>query len=115
MESSIKTNRLAIVSFVSGLMALIIIVFIFVVYNSQETAGGIIISIIDGIIMPLRNLCVAVVLLTGILALREIKKKDGTEKGKILAWFGIVLGAGWILFGLLVGLTFLLSEILYKV
>ena len=113
MGSSIKTNRLAIVSFVSGLIALISIVFIFVFYSSQETAGGIIISITDGIIMPLRNLCVAVALLTGILALREIKKKDGTEKGKILAWVGIVLGAGWILFGLLVGITFLLAEILH--
>ena len=114
MESSNKTNRLAFVCFVSGIIALICIVLTFVLYNSAESAGGII-SITDGIIMPFRNLCVAVALLTGILALREIKKKDGTEKGKILAWFGIVLGAGWILFGLLVGLTFLLSEILYKV
>jgi len=112
MESSIKTNRLAIVSFVSGLIALLSIGLIFVLYNSQEVTGGII-SITDGILIPVRNLCVAVALLTGILALREIKKKDGTEKGKILAWVGIVLGAGWMLFGLLVGLTFLLAEILH--
>ena len=112
MESSIKTNRLAIVSFASGLIALISIGLIFVLYNSQEAAGSII-NITNGIIMPVRNLCVAVALITGIFALREIKKKDGTEKGKILAWFGIVLGAGWILFGLLVGITFLLAEILH--
>jgi glucose uptake protein GlcU len=112
MESSIKTNRLAIVSFASGLIAILSIGLIFVLYSSQETAG-IIISITDGIIMPLRNLCVVVALVTGILALRQIKKKDGTEKGKLLAWVGIVLGAGWIIFGLLVGITFLLAEMLH--
>jgi len=112
MESSIKTNRLAIVSFTSGLIAIFSIGLIFVLYSSQETAG-IIISITDGIIMPLRNLCVVVALVTGILALRQIKKKDGTEKGKLLAWVGIVLGAGWIIFGLLVGITFLLAEMLH--
>ena len=112
MESSIKTNRLAIVSFVSGLIGLISIVIIFLLYRSQETAAGII-SITDGIIMPLRNLCVVVALATGILALRDIKKKDGTEKGKIFAWVGIILGAGWILLGLLVGITFLVGEILH--
>ena len=110
MDGSIKTNRLAIVSFASGLIALLSIGIIFVLYNSQETAGGII-SITDGIIMPLRNLCVAVALVTGILALRQIKEKGGTRKGKILAWIGIVIGAGWIIFGLVVGLTFLLAEI----
>ncbi|TFH36143.1 MAG: hypothetical protein E4G99_05630 [Anaerolineales bacterium] len=112
MESSKKTNHLAIVSFVSGIIALICIVFTFVLYNSAETARGII-NITDGIIIPVRNLCVAVTLLTGILALKEIKKTSGTKKGKILSWFGIVVGAGWILFGLLVGITFLLAEILH--
>ena len=112
MESSIKTNRLAMVSFASGLIALLSIGLIFVLYSSPETAGGLI-SIADGIIMPVRNLSVPVALLTGILALREIKKKGGIEKGKVLAWVGIVLGAGWILFGLLVGITFLLAEILH--
>ena len=112
MDSSIKTNRLAIVSFASGLVAILSIGLIFIFYNSHETAGGIV-SITDGIIMPLRNLCVAVALVTGILALRQIKKRNGTEKGKIFAWFGIVLGAGWIIFGLVVGITFLLSEILH--
>ena len=110
MESSIKTNRLAIVSFVCGLIAILSIGLIFVIYNSQEPTGGII-NITDGIIMPVRNLCVVVALVTGILALRQIKKKGGTGKGKILAWVGIVIGAGWIIFGLVVGLTFLLAEI----
>ena len=36
MESSIKTNRLAIVSFASGLIAILSIGLIFVLYSSQE-------------------------------------------------------------------------------
>lgn len=112
MENSLKTNRMAIVSFISGLIAILSIGLIFGLYNSQETTDGII-SITDGIIMPLRNLFVIVALLTGILALRQIKKKGGTEKGKIFAWIGIVIGAGWLVFGLVVGVTFLLAEILH--
>jgi hypothetical protein len=56
---------------------------------------------------------VFVALVTGILALTQIKKKGGTEKGKILAWTGIVLSTGWILFGWIVGIIFLLAEILH--
>lgn len=63
--------------------------------------------------VPLRKLCALIALVTGILGLTEIKKKDGIEKGKTLAWVGIVLGVGWILFGLLVGITFFLAEILH--
>ena len=111
MESSNKTNHLAIISFVSGIIALICIVFIFVFYNSAETTGSFS-NFTDGIIIPVRNLCVIVTLLTGILAVKDIKKRGGTKKGKIYSWFGIVVGASWILFGLIVGLTFLLSEIL---
>ncbi len=112
MDSSNKTNQLAIISFVSGMIALICIVLIFAFYNSAETAGSFS-SITDGIIMPVRNLCVIVTLITGILAAKDIKKTGGTKKGKLLSWFGIVVGAGWILFGLLVGLIFLLAEILH--
>jgi len=113
MESTIKTNRLAIVSVVGGLTALLSIIFIFLSYNTQKITGGFVVSLTDGIIIPFRNLCVVVSLITGILALRDIKKKGGSEKGKLLAWVGIVLGAGWIIFGLLVGITFLLAEILH--
>lgn len=113
MNNSVKTNRLAIISFASGLIAILSIGLIFALYNLQESTDGIIISITDGVIMPLRNLCVIVALVTGILALRQLKKKGGTEKGKILAWIGVVLSAGWIIFGLLVGVTFLLAEIFH--
>jgi hypothetical protein len=112
LDVSNKTNRVAIISFISGLIALSGIVLTFVFYNVIETSGSII-SITDGIIIPMRNLCVVVSFFTGILALKEIKKKGGTEKGKIISWIGIVIGAGWILFGMLVGITFLMAEILH--
>ena len=112
MVSSNKTHTLAIISFVSGMIALIGIVLIFAFYSLAETAGSFS-NITDGIIMPVRNLCVIVTLLTGVLAVKDIKKTGGTKKGKIMSWFGIVVGAGWILFGLIIGIIFTLAEILH--
>ncbi|MBS3753985.1 MAG: hypothetical protein KGY46_11465 [Anaerolineales bacterium] len=105
------TNRLAIACFISGMIALLCIALIFVLYNSVEASNSIR-RITDGIIMPIRNLSVGVTLLTGLLALKDIKEKGGTKKDKVLSWSGIVIGAGWILFGSLVGITFLLAKIL---
>jgi hypothetical protein len=113
MQNPVKTNCLAMVSFASGLIAILCIGLIFGLQNVKETAGGILVGISDGIIMPLRNLSVLVALVTGVLALIQIKKKGGTEKGKIFAWLGIVLSTGWILFALIVGISFLLAEILH--
>ena len=110
MEPSNKTNRLSIISFACGLTALISIGIIFAVYNLTESTQGIL-FITDGILMPIRNLSVVVALVTGILALRDIKKKGPSEKGKWLAWAGIILGAAWLLFGAFVGLVFLISKI----
>lgn len=117
MESSTKTNRLAIVSFVSGLIALLTLglywaLFTMAFPSSPEPSNRALITIMD-LSVPVRNVCALAALITGILALREIKKKDGTEKGKILSWVGIVLGGGWIIFGLLAGIMFLLAEILH--
>ncbi|MFH1446442.1 MAG: DUF4190 domain-containing protein [Chloroflexota bacterium] len=121
MENSIKTNRLAIVSFVSGLIALLSLGFYWVLFliafpsspgYAPESANRAIITIMD-LSISVRNLCALVALLIGILALRDIKKKDGTEKGKILAWVGIILGAGEVLFRLLVGIIFILAKILH--
>ena len=121
MECSGKTNRLAIVSFVSGLIALLSLGFYWALFSiafpsspgySPEPTNSAIITSMD-LSVSLRNLCALIALVTGILGLREIKKQAGTEKGKTLAWVGIVLGAGWILFGLLIGITFLLAEILH--
>jgi len=121
MENSVKTNRLAIVSLISGLIALLSLGLYWVLFTmafpsspgyTPEPTNRAILTIMD-LSVSVRNLCALTALVTGILGLREIKKKDGTEKGKILAWVGLVLGAGWLLFRLLVGITFLLAEILY--
>jgi hypothetical protein len=110
MEPSNKTNRLSIISFACGLIALISISIIFAAYNLTESTQGLL-FITDGILMPIRNLSVVVALVTGILALRDIKKKGIPEKGKWLAWAGIILGAAWLLFGAFVGLVFVFSRI----
>jgi len=116
MENSIKTNRLALISFICGLIALLslgLYYALFAINNITPTGpfGPTLVSIMD-ITVPVRNLLSTVSLITGILALLEIKKKEGTEKGKLLAWAGILLGAAWFLFRLIVGMIFLLSEIL---
>jgi len=111
MEPSNKTNRLSIISFACGLIALISISIIFAAYNLTESTQGLL-FITDGILMPIRNLSVVVALVTGIMALRDIKKRGHTEKGKGLAWAGIVISTGIILSGVLVSLVFLLSRIL---
>jgi hypothetical protein len=107
MSLSGKINRLAMISFVSGGLAYLLIALIFVVYNFLEPENAIM-NITDAVLMPLRNGLLVVALVTGILGLVDIKKKAGAEKGKGFAWVGIVLSAGWFLFGLLTGLIFLL-------
>ncbi len=111
MKPANKINLLALISFISGLTALLTIGIIFAIYNFVDPTEGIL-FITDGILMPVRNLAVFAALVTGILALIKIKKTGGDQRGKLLAWIGIVLSGGWILFGLLVGLIFLLSNIL---
>lgn len=112
MEYPIRTNRLAVISFISGITAIFFIVIPFVVYNSTQTAEFVT-RITDGVILPIRNLCVIATFMTGILALKDIKKTGGTKISKIFSWFGIVIGAGWIFFGSIVGITFLVAEILH--
>ena len=98
MEKPVKTNRLAIVSFVSGLISLLSFGISFVVIS--ESAGNLpepgspIYSFLD-LSRSTGNLATFVSLVTGILALRTIRKKDGMEQGKTLAWIGMALGAGW--------------------
>ena len=116
MKSLIKTNRLSIIGFVSGLLALLSLGLYWVLFSqafpsSLEPANRVIITIMD-LSVSFRNLCALTALITGIFRLREIKKKGGIERGKTLAWVGIILGAAWILFGLLTSITFLLAKIL---
>jgi hypothetical protein len=121
MEAPIKTNRLAIISFISGLIVVISLglyrVFYLLAYpssagNSAEPINRIFLTLMD-LTVPVRNLGAASALLSGILALREIKMKAGSEKGRGFAWAGIISGAGWILVGLLVGITFFAAEMLH--
>ena len=98
MEICIKTNRWAVVSFVSGLLSFLSIVIPFVLISAFSgnfpEPGSPINSFLD-VSRSVRNPATIVSLLTGFLALREIRKKGGMEKGKTLAWAGIALGAGW--------------------
>ena len=121
MENAIKTNRLSIVSFVSGLIALLSLgIFWGLLYFALPSSAGYpagpanrAIAAIMDLTAPLRNLCALTALVTGIFALIEIKKKGSIERGKTFAWTGIALGAGWILFSLLTGITFFLAEIIH--
>jgi hypothetical protein len=98
MEFSVKTNRLAILSFVSGLISLLSLGVTFVLFPASPgnfpEPGSPFNSFLD-VSRSVRDLATIVSLVTGILALREIRKKGGMEKGKALAWAGIILGAGW--------------------
>ena len=98
MEMTVKTNRWAIVSFVSGLIAFLILGALLLA-GVTASPGDLpeptspINTILD-VSRSALDLCTILSLLTGILALREIRKKGGMEKGKKLAWVGITLGAG---------------------
>ena len=99
MEISVKTNRLAIVSFVSGLISFLSLGVLLPVllppYPGYLPEPASPINTVMDLSRPVRDFCTILALFTGILALREIRKKGGMEKGKALAWAGIILGAGW--------------------
>ena len=99
MKITVKTNRLAIASFVSGLIAFIILGALLLAGVTASPGnfpepGSPINSIMD-VTRSVGNLATIVSLVTGLLALRAIRKNGGMEKGKTLAWVGIALGAGW--------------------
>jgi hypothetical protein len=107
MDRSVKINRLAMVSFISGIIVIAILGFgmVWQLFPASPTYANTIRTFLD-LSVSVQFLFAPVALVTGILALREIKKKSETEKGKILAWIGILLGAGYILFGLLIFIIF---------
>lgn len=114
MEINVTTNRLAIISFVTGLIGILTVVLTMLpllfppsLENLPEPTG--LIAIIMGFSRSVRDLSTFVALVTGILSLREIKKKSGMEKGRLLAWTGIIVGGGWILFRVLIALFFILA------
>ena len=109
---------MAWVSFIFGLIALFSLGLYWALQSlvsptlSVDFANRVILPIMDLSTM-IRNMCAVVALVTGIIALVQIKKEVSSEKGKLFAWIGIALGAGWMLFGLLVGVIFTVGEILY--
>jgi hypothetical protein len=117
MQTSKRINRMAMISFIFGLIALLSLglywglqTLVFPAHT-VEFANRVILPIMDGSTM-VRNLCATTALVTGIIALVQIKKTMSTEKGRLFAWIGIALGTSWILFGLAVGIIFTLGEIL---
>ena len=116
MEKSGKMNTLSIMSFCCGLLVLISLgLYWFLALVPAPAASGLPSGVIDrvhNIIMDvsvrIRNFSAFVAVITGIIALREIKKSDRTEKGKIFAWIGLIIGVVWIIMGLLVSSLFLL-------
>jgi len=107
MEKLAKINRMAMISFVSGLIVLALLGFgmYWQSFPASPTYANTIRAILD-LSAYVQYLCAPVALLTGILALKQIQRKDGAEKGKVFAWIGIVLGAVYILFRLLVFIIF---------
>jgi hypothetical protein len=99
MEITVKTNQLAIVSFICGLLALVsfgaahLLVFLWSPENLPESTMALITTVLY-FPRSLFLLFAELSLITGFLALREIEKQGGLEKGKTLAWAGIILGAG---------------------
>ena len=107
MKSSVKLNRLATVSLVSGLIVLALLSFglYWLLFPSSPGYSDTIRALLD-ISVTVQYFCALVALITGILALRAIKKKAGTEKGKLFAWVGILTGAGYAAYGLLIFIIF---------
>jgi hypothetical protein len=105
MQITFKTNELAIVSFVCGLIALVSIgaVYSLLFLWSPENLPEVTITLISSLTYFPRSIYLLsgeLSVITGILALNELKIAGGMEKGKAFAWIGIILGAGVILFQL---------------
>ena len=121
MENKLKVNSLAIVSFFSGIIVLFTLGLYYALsqtlYMNLELFSSEILNRVPLILMelsvPFRNIFAALAVLTGVFGLRELKKNPETQRGKSLAWIGILLGGGWIILGLLVGSIFFLAKTLF--
>lgn len=118
MEKSSKMNTLSIMSFYCGLLVLLSLgLYWFLALTPAPTAAEFPSGIIDrvhqvimDVSVRIRNFSAFVAVITGIIALREIKKSDKVEKGKTFAWIGLIIGVVWILMGVLVSSIFLLAR-----
>lgn len=109
MQITFKTNQLAIVSLVCGLIALVSFgamysaMFLQSTENLTEATTSLIVTLLY-FPRSIYLLSAELSLIIGILALNRIKIAGGMEKGKLFAWVGIILGAGVILFQLGLGI-----------
>jgi hypothetical protein len=100
MNIPIQTNRLAIATFLLGLLPWILIGvgflvnFVFLQFHLQWTRRGDVVDIITSVVACLRvNLCFIspAGYITGIMALNQISNSQGKQKGKLWAMVGMTL------------------------
>ncbi len=100
----VRTNRWAIVSVVLpiiGVACLALGILLFLAYPPSEghfspffSAAAVPILLASTVSL----FSAALSLFSGIVALRQIKNRKGEEKGKILAWIGVVFGGVYVAF-----------------
>ena len=120
MENKLKVNSLAIVSFISGIIVLFSLGLYYALSQiflrnldlfSLEILNRVPLVLME-LSVPFRNIFAPLAVVTGVFGLREIKKNPQTQKGKSLAWIGMLFGGGWIILGILVSITYLLAKVL---
>lgn len=116
METTVRTNRLAMVSFAAGLIVFLIMIgAVFRVLSllnvppgtDPDQAAGSGTGLFASWSGRLAGLVSAGAIAAGVIALSGIRKSAGLEKGRLIAWSGIALGASWLLFRLLIALFFI--------
>lgn len=120
MENKPKVNSLAIISFVSGVTVLVSLVLYYALSQTFFRTADIFpfelqnrfLLVVMELSVPVRNLFAPLAVLTGFFGLRQIKKNEVNQKGRPLAWIGLLLGGGWILMGILVSIVFLLAKLI---
>lgn len=120
MENKLKVNSLAIISFISGTIVLFSLGLYYALSQtllrnidlfSLEILNRVPLVLME-LSVPFRNFFAPLAVLTGVFGLREIKKNPQIQKGKPLAWIGMLFGGGWIVLGVLVSVMFLVAKIL---
>ena len=119
MENKLKVNSLAIISFISGTIVFFSLGLYYALSQtllrnidlfSLEILNRVPLVLME-LSVPFRNIFAPLAVVTGVFGLREIKKNPQTQKGKSLAWIGMLFGGGWIVLGVLVSVVFLVAKI----
>jgi len=105
MEGYVKVNRLSVVSIVCAALIVLFYLLMFVLimlfpapspYTSQFFS---VVAPLHWLMASAQLFLGPAALITGIIALKRIRKSMGTEKGKILALIGLIIGGiqtAWI-------------------